>query len=386
MSNISGVRSTANTVQSRRKFDISDELWYLDADMAVLAFFARKLKKKVTIDPEYRWFDKAQPSRTDQVNNGAGYNTSATSIVVDNGDKFRAGDVVNVPATGEQMRVTGVSSNTLTVSRAWGVTAAASLADNDYLVIIGNANAEGAGIRSALTSDPTKRTNYTQIFREPIDVTGTEDATELYAGSNDMAKLREEHLQIHMKDIERAFLFGEAKEDLSNTAAPIRATGGAKSFIATHVQTTATLTQPTFETFISSVFQNGGQRKMGFVSPLIASAINSWALGKLFMYPKDKTFGIAITQYLSIHGTLDFVLERIFAENPVWNGMAFALDMDKVMYRYLGGNGKNRDTKLLKDRQANDADEVKDEYLSEIGFQLVAENFHGLLKGVTAYS
>ena len=145
MANVSGVRSTANINTQRRAFDYSNELYLVDPDNAVLALFTRKLNKKGTVDPEYRWFDKTQPSRTDSVNNGAGYNSSATSIVVANGDKFRAGDVVNVPVTGEQMRVTAVSTNTLTVSRGWGQTAAASLTDADVLVIIGNANAEGAG-------------------------------------------------------------------------------------------------------------------------------------------------------------------------------------------------------------------------------------------------
>lgn len=104
------------------------------------------------------------------------------------------------------------------------------------------------------------------------------------------------------------------------------------------------------------------------------------------MYPKDKTYGIAITNYLSIHGEVDFTIEKILSENPVWAGMAFAFEMDKLAYRYLSGNGRNRDTQLLKNRQANDADEVKEEYLSEIGFELFLENRHGLLKGVTAYS
>ena len=61
MAVIQGVRSTENISQDARKFDHSDKLWYVSADYAVLAFFARKLKKVKVMDPEYRWFEKESP-------------------------------------------------------------------------------------------------------------------------------------------------------------------------------------------------------------------------------------------------------------------------------------------------------------------------------------
>lgn len=382
---ISGARGTENINQDRRKYDVSDELWSTDPNYAVLAFFARKLGKKVTIDPEFRWFEKTEPSKFDAVNYATGYTSGATSFVVDDGTKFRIGDVIQDVATGEQMRVTGVSSNTLTVDRGWGTTSAGSLTNNDVIVILGNANAENATLRTRLSSQADKKFNYTQIFREPFEVTGTEDATEIYAGGNDLAKLRLEHLNIHMKDIERSFFFGEKKEDTSGSQ-PIRATGGVRNFLSTNVTTQADITNAEFEDWISDIFAKGGDKKMGFLSPLIASAVNSWALGKLQMFPKDKTYGIAVSRYLSIHGELDFVVQKLFSENATYNGYAFAIDMERVMYRYLGGNSKNRDTKLLKDRQANDQDGVIEEYLTEAGLMLIDEARHGFLKGVTSYS
>lgn len=379
------MRGTENINQEQRKYDVSDKLWLVDADYATLAFFVRKLNKQKTTDPEYRWFEKTSPSRFDAVNYGSGYTSGALSFVVDDGTKFRIGMVIQDVTTGEQMLVTNVVSNTLTVTRGWGTTSAGSLTNNDVIVIIGNANAEGAAVPTALTATPVKKTNYTQIFREPIDVTETEDATELYAGSNDLAGLRREHLQLHMKDIERAFFFGEPKEDTSGSQ-PIRATGGLRYWITTNVATPGALTEAVFEDWISDVYAKGGDKKMGFLSPLIASAVNSWAKGRLQMFPKDKTYGIAVSNYLSIHGELNFVVEKLFAENTTYNGYAFAVDMERVAYRYLAGNGKNRDTKLLKNRQTAGADKIIEEYLSEIGFQLMTEDRHGFMKGVTSYT
>jgi hypothetical protein len=389
MALISGARSTENINQDRRKFDVSDKLWLVDPDYAVMTFFARKLAKQKTIDPEFRWFDKAQPSRYDAVDYATNYTSGATDVIVDDGTKFRAGDIVMDVSTGEHMRVTSIATNTLTVVRGYGTTAAGTLTNNDVLVIIGNAFAENADVGTARSSQVTKRYNYTQIFREPFAVTGTEDSTELYAGGNDLAQLRKEHLQIHMKDIERAFLFGEAKEDVSTIGSgqPIRTTGGLKSFLTTNLKdASGTLTEAEFEDWVRMLFQNGGDKKMAFVSPLIASAINSWAKGRLQMFPKDKTYGIAVSSYLSIHGQLDFVVEKMFAENTTWAGMAFGVDMSLISYRYLAGNGKSRDTRLLKDRQGNGVDGIIEEYLTEAGLQVALENRHGLLYGVTGYS
>lgn len=385
MTLISGTKST-NSNTDLRKYDVADKLYMVDPDFAVLAFFARKLAKVKVTDPEFRWFDKAAPSRQDAVNYSTNYTSGATSVVVDDGTKFRAGDIVVDVSTSEHLRVTGVSTNTLTVTRGYGTTAATTLTDNDVLVIIGNVNAEAATARTALTNQAVKRYNYTQIFREPFAVTGTEGSTELYAEANDIASLRREHLQIHMRDIERSFFFGEAKEDLTGTQ-PVRSTAGIKSFLSTNLtDASGTLTEAEFEAWIANMFKKGGEKKMGFLAPLLASAVNSWAKGRLQMFPKDKTYGIAISKYLSIHGELDFVIERLFAENSVWAGMGFGVDMSLVGYRYLGGNGVSRDTNLRKNIQANDADEVKDEYLSEIGLWLALEDRHGLLYNVTSYS
>lgn len=380
MALVQTTRGSENINQDNRKFDIEDKLWMLDADYAALAFFVRKHKKVKTIDPEFRHFEKSSPSRYDAA--GATVTSGATVLAVDDGTKFRAGDVVNDLSTDEQFKVVSVSTNDLTISRGWGSVAATTITDNDVLVILGNANAEGATMRDKLTSNPAKVVGYTQIFREPFGDTGTLEATEIYGEKQDMAGLRREHLQLHLKDIERTAFFGQAKEDTSGTQ-PVRATGGLKARVSTNVITEAELTSTEFDAWAADLFQYGGEKKLAFLSPLISGGVNKWAGAKLNMYPKDKTYGIQITNYLTVGGSLDFVIERILGENSTWNGYSFAVDMELIRYRYLSGNGKNRDTQLLKNRQANDADEVIEEYLSEIGFQFILENRHGYIKGVS---
>ena len=63
-------------------------------------------------------------------------------------------------------------------------------------------------------------------------------------------------------------------------------------------------------------------------------------------------------------------------------GTMFILDLPHLKYRYLDG----RDTDLLMNRQANDYDGVKHEYLTECGLELLASRPHAIIKGWTALS
>jgi hypothetical protein len=44
----------------------------------------------------------------------------------------------------------------------------------------------------------------------------------------------------------------------------------------------------------------------------------------------------------------------------------------------------SRDTKVLPNRQPNDQDGSKDEYLSEVGLQFGLQRTHGVLTGITS--
>ena len=57
-----------------------------------------------------------------------------------------------------------------------------------------------------------------------------------------------------------------------------------------------------------------------------------------------------------------------------------------IIYRYLSGNGVNRNTKFLTDREANDEDATEDEFLTECGLEVQHEATHGILKNVNSYT
>lgn len=380
---ITNQRSTGNVTAIRRVVDIAKKIDVLEPNAAPLTQLTRKISKRAAINPAFNWLEEEALTKTASVVTGGGYTSGAVTfdVVAGQGSRFRAGDVVKVVATGEQFLVTAVSTDTLTITRAWGVTAAGSLASAGVLLIVGNANQEGATSRTLLAGDQTPKTNYTQIFRTPFGITETADNSEMYGGK-DLAHLRMMNLIEHQKGIERALWFGEPKEDTSGTY-PRRATGGVDYYISTNAtDASGTLTESEFDDFLRTGFRYGNSTKWLFAAPIITAAISYWAKGKLLTAGKDKTYGVDVTQYVTPFGTVNIVNNNIFSETTVYAGYAFLIDLDSPSYRYLA----NRDTKLITNIQANDADGETDEYKTECGLEFSQEKKDAQLYNVTSYA
>jgi hypothetical protein len=375
------IRSTNNVVAGRNVVDIAKKIDVLEPDSAPLTLLTKKIDKRVAVNPEFKWMEEESLTKTDQVNDGTGMNGSDTTMTVDNGSRFRAGDVVKVPRTGENVLVTAVATNDLTVVRGWGSTAGAAINDNEPIIIIGNANQEHATKRAMIIGDQTIRTNYTQIFRTPFGISRTAANTEMYGGK-DLAHIRMMQLIEHQKEIERAFWFGEPKEDLTGTH-PRRATGGVDYWISTNATDAGgALTQIEFNTFLRTGFRYGSKKKWLFAAPIVVEAISYWAAQKLQVSVNEKTFGISVMEYLTPFGTVSIVNMNLFTEVTLYAGYAYLIDVEGLSYRYL----ENSDTKLKTNIQANDADGQEDEYITECGLQFNNEKKSALLYNVTSYS
>lgn len=385
-------QTTGNIETAQRKVDMANTIYLLQPEETPFATLVRRLSKRATINPVFDWLEDEAVPYVDAINNGAGYLSTDTAIVVDNGGYFAANDIVKVFRTGETMRVTGVATNTLTVTRSWGATAAAALLDNDVLMIMGPAYAEGAGKGAARMTKKVKKTNYTQIFRQPIKLTGTLEASGLYGTSSERSFQRAKKAKEHNWAIERAFFFGEKNEDLSGD--PIRSTGGLHEFITTNVTSLANdaaLTLAALDLHLESLFAYGSGERWAFVSPHMASVINALGQAKLQIQQHevgragDVKFGLHVTDYLSPFGIVHFVMAKMLkdfvaATTPFIAGkVMYSLDFDPedgVAYRFLSG----RDTSLRTNIQANDVDAWEDEYLTECGLQVAQERKHGRLQ------
>ena len=150
-----------NTIAEHRlRIDMSEKIAELEPNASPLITLTKKMKRRrVVTNPEFSWMEQDPGNRWDAINNAGGYNKNATEWAVDNAGYFRVGDIVQVPRTTEVVLVTNVDNtgNTITVKRGWGGSTTAPLVGDDPLVILGNANEEGAKLREIKTTEPVKR-------------------------------------------------------------------------------------------------------------------------------------------------------------------------------------------------------------------------------------
>jgi hypothetical protein len=331
--------------------------------------------------------------------NGAGYSPqldavngttgTGTSVIVDNGAYFNVGDVVKVPRTAELMRVTAISTNTLTVTRAFGSTTVAALADNDDLTIIAGAFAEGSTAANALTHQEIAKYNYTEIFKHAASQSKTQQWQGNYTGDsrkNERTKIARKHKEA----LERTFLFGERSRDASDTGAPINSTGGILYWAtANGVAVTGALTESTLETFLEGVFSHtsGGMQRTFFAGARVISVMDQISAGRLNTTPGEEVYGVRCKTWATAHGDLMIVKHRFLetgaaggltTEVGAYGGYGLALDMKNLKFR------AGRDTELQIDIQNDSDDFWKDQYLTEAGLEFQLPAAHGVLRGVNS--
>lgn len=342
-----------------------------------------------TDDPEYKNFRDELPDRVITVN-GAINSTSTASITIDAADdnKFAIkGAIVINQTTGEVMHVTAdTTATTLAVTRNIGGTSH-QIADDAVLFVAGFAAAEGATSPTAITFDATVTNNYTQIFRTAFQVSNTLASTYLRTGDK-MDEAMTKALKLHMSDIERAMFFGNKNEASGSTATPTRYTGGLTNSL-TNVVDLATsnatyggssannMTEDGLDKLlISTVFKYGSKQKIAFVGETCAALLQK--IGKARWQPTaiEGSYGINLTQYSTFAGDLMVHLHPQFRQLAHMKTAMVIVDFPYLVYRYLEG----RDTQLLENRQAVDADSQKSEYLTECGLELLQDKVHAYVK------
>ena len=346
-----------------------------------------------TDDPEYKNFRDELPERKLKVN-GAVASTSTTAVTIDASDdnKFAIkGAIVVNSETGEVMHVTAdTTATTLTVARNIGGTSH-QIADNADLFIAGFAAQEGGTSPTAISFDATVSSNFTQIFRTAFAVTNTMQSTYLRTGDK-LDEAMTKALKLHMSDIERAMFFGQKHEANGSTAQPTRYTGGLLNSLSNVVDITTdyasyggtgagTMTEEGFDSLlISTVFKFGSKQKIAFVGENVANHLQQYGKDRWQPTAMEGAYGVNLTRYNTFAGDLMVHLHPQFRQIPNMANAMIIVDFPYLVYRHLEG----RDTQLLENRQAVDADSVKHEYLTECGLELLQDKTHAYIKNWSA--
>lgn len=342
-----------------------------------------------TDDPKYNNFRDELPDRAFAVNNALGYDAAATTLQLDTGDEVGfvvTGTILVNTNTGEMMRATadGDTANyRVTVERNIGGTSF-TITDNDPIVIAGFASQEGGGAPTAVSFDATVAYNYCQIFKTAFSVTNTAANTYFRTGSRE-DEYATKALKLHMTDIERAMFYSRRHEANGSSNQPTRYTGGLLTTLTnvTDASTNTTaglITEDEFDRLlIENIFAFGSKEKVAFVGAKAAGNIQAIAKNRWQPTQIDNTYGVNVTGYKTMAGTLMVHLHPQFRQLPGMDDTMVILDFPYIKYRYM----KGRDTHIERDIQLPGEDQKKHQYLTECGLELLQDKVHAVIKNWT---
>jgi len=331
------------------------------------------MDSEVTDDPHINWYEKGMPIQRDAIATIASdIAFNVTTIVMTTSNIFRAGHVLKNETTGEIIKVTAVSTTTLTVVRSvaatWGDPTVAMVA-GQYLQVIGNVAGEGDSSTSGIYVDPTAKTNYTQIFRTPYSMSGTALKTTVkYAPGSAWPEVQKDGLIRHATEMELAYIWGK-KAEYAGTNGLERTCSGIVDFIpAANLVSPdgGVLTRDFWETQMELVFRyclSKNNEKLMLCGSNALCQMNKMgqAFGFIEIVPESSAFGMQIQRWITPYGVVYMKMHPLFSQHPVWRNDALIIDLPGIKHRPMRG----RDTQRLQNRQNNDQDLRKEEFLTE---------------------
>lgn len=381
---ISAYRGPEDHVAQRVVMDMKDRILRYQPESTPLLTLTGKIKgKRKAFNRKHEWLEKDFKPRKFVVNGAQTAVETTIEGVATEVAKVAARDILKNLRTGELFLVTLVASATeLTVVRGIGG-GSAEMLDNDVCIILGSSypDASTLGTMKSITEYPNY--GYTQIVRTPFGFTGRDLVTELYGGDDKMNETKWHAIE-HKKSIEYFMWFGKRHliPAVAGTSHETTFMGGIDSAIVSNVWNLGGqgLTERSFNQFAEEGLRwgkggrlNGSGTKYLFHSSAWGTELNQMAINRLQTTVLDKQIGFEASKYVSPHGTIYFVPTPIFDEYHPY--AAYLVDLNHVDAVYL----RNRDTKLLTGREANDLDGEAYEYFSDVGIEVSQEFAHSKL-------
>ncbi len=337
----------------------------------------------------HEWLEDELLPNTDTVDDSTYTDPDVdTSFVVSHGSRFQVGDQIQVQGSREVMLVTGVSTNTLTVTRGYGGTTAEDLADDQVIRILGNAALEGDARPAARFTNRSRKANYTQIFTAGVEVSGSQLAARQIALADELDYQKQERLRELIRDLENCVINGVAPAANPQGSATVRRTfKGVIPFISTNVFVNDTGSFPAgegagedllTETQINAAMRAIWDQSAGRVDTIVVNGfqkrrINSFITSSRGYDAKDERFRDLVSVYESDFGVCRVVLSR-------WVPGDTVLLLDSSRLDVLPLSGRSFHFKKL----ASTGDSETGQLIGEYTLEVRNENAHGVIRGLAA--
>ena len=286
------------------------------------------------------------------------------------------------------MLVQAIAGSAIVVTRAYGGTTAATLANNMPLYILGNAALEGADAGQARFTNRARKRNYTQIFSAKVEVSGSMQAVRAHGVADEMDYQKQERMRELLRDLENCVINGVSGSTEPQGNAALRRT---MNGIVQQIETNS------FEPGVGPIPEGDGAASDGLTEEVLNAAmreiwaqssgsvdtivvggaqkrrINSFASATRAYLPEDARFRDMISVYESDFGVARVVLSR-------WVPSDAVLLLDSSRIGVLPLQGRSFHFKPL----AESGDAHRGQVIGEYTLEFKNENAHGLIRGLAA--
>lgn len=382
---VTGGRTTDLVSSSLIKRDVYEAIFLFKPYQTPMTqfFMANKYAKARTGNPKYEaQEDILVPYRT--TTSSVAASNTAQNLTVPSGEGlyFKAGDVIRIHLTNENARVQSSASTTINILPldGSGGTAFTLVAASTVLSRVGFAAAEKGLSPTALSTQSTFPYSYTQILKQSVNLSGTQEATDNYGG-DDWTNQRMKATEEFKLDIERMSIYGirnvtataggyiRFSSGLLDTTSGAMGITDATQFVGGSDGTTFATEDEFFLTYVPTLFAKGSNRKTLYCGSSAIALIGGYSRVKQQTRVAESEYGYAIDTIKTQFGMIDLVWHPLLEGS--YTNWAIGVDKEGFMkYRFLNANGKNRDIQFQENIQTPDSDERKSQYLAEIGFQL----------------
>lgn len=426
---ILGMRGTGDWTDGQRPKSWREQILYLYPNgMAPLTAMLSMMGSEKVDDAEFNWWTQEQTAVGGAVSGV--YTLPDLSVAYTSGgvkgdvvylqitttlaERIRKGHQIlmrdasdyRVDVVGKVIDVTRGTTNSVLAVRLLeddDNSATHDLSDCDTFKIIGNINPEGGEMPDAISLNPVKVYNYTQIFRTPLSITRTARLTKLRTGDA-YQKMKAEALEVHSWEMELAVLWGIRTEEVGDNGKPERTTMGLINFIRQYAADncrdytletdTAYKSKPWttagevwLKNMLEQIFRYGAEEKLclcgsGFLLGVDALAQTS---GQLMLEPGQEVYGMRIREWMTPFGSIKMKTHPLFSHDETTRNMGIIIEPRELKFKYLTDTeffGENSSKQHPDGYGSRRIDGTCEEFLTEAGLEFGLPQKCAVLNGV----
>lgn len=335
-----GQQSTMSATDSNLHVAIEDLIHdYPDWQFPLLKRLNSKNFAKAVTSHKYEWSER-DLRKTKTTVASATVSSAATTFYVTDPGVFNVDDVLMKPS-GEQVIVESVSGGTLLTVKPWTGTPESMVLGNTVRRI-GVASPQGKDADNMVITGPQDLYNYTQIFEDVIDLSGTEHEA-MIRGDENQAKLVERKEKELMEMLQAALFVGQRainKQDKRSTVGGLKymidtyAPNNAIDFGGSTTWNTDSAVKTKLASAVEKIADQMGNKPtiyMGYKAMANFAKIEN---DQIRSVKTDKTRGVGVVDtFRSLLGDLDVVMMR--ERTGVLDNLIFFVDEEAAGYKAM---------------------------------------------------